>query len=67
MKNRFADIDKTLEERMDTNRIEAERSEANAGPDAAMLTAKEKKIADINSKEKARKKELKKKAPRMGI
>ncbi|MBR6274609.1 MAG: hypothetical protein IKR27_06360 [Lachnospiraceae bacterium] len=67
MKNRFTGIDKTLEERMDTNRIEAERSEANAGPDSAMLVAKEKKIAEINSKEKERIKAAKKKGPGMGM
>ena len=67
MKNRFADIDKTLEERMGINRIEAERNEANAAPDSAMITEKEKKIAEINSKENARRKAVNKKATGLGL
>ena len=59
LKNRFTDIDKTLEERIDTNRVESERHAANSGPDSAMLTAKEQKIAAINAKEKDRRNQLK--------
>ena len=55
MENRFTEIDNALAERLDTNRVEEENRQACMAADAAMLTAKEKKIDEINLKEQDRK------------